>query len=62
MRRATAFFAPVLADRTRRLPAPAELPRISDTAARAWSRGWWAGITVGAVNGMAVAVLAGWLR
>ncbi len=62
MRRATAFFAPLLADRARRLPVPAALPSITDSAARAWSRGWWAGITVGAVNGLAVAVLAGWLR
>lgn len=62
MRRATAFFASLLGQPTQRLRAPAALPQITDTPAREFSRGWWAGIAVGAVNGVALAVLAGWLR
>lgn len=65
MRRA-GFFAPLI-ERSgththRRLRRAADLPRITDVPAREWSRGWWAGIAVGVVNGVAVAVLLGWLR
>lgn len=40
---------------------PSPLPQITD-AASTFARGWWAGAVVGAVNGMALAVLLGWLR
>jgi len=41
---------------------PAPLPQITDAPASAFARGWWAGATVGAVTGMGLAVLLGWLR
>lgn len=42
--------------------APASLPDPEAPAARAWAQGWWAGIAVGAVCGLGVAVLLGVLR
>lgn len=61
--RATAFFA-LLADArpAGRLPQPTALPQITDTPAREFATGWWAGIAVGGVSGVALAVLMGWLR
>ncbi|SFE88291.1 hypothetical protein [Paracidovorax wautersii] len=64
MRRATAFFAPLLdsGPRRQRLRQPGALPQITDTPSREFARGWWAGIAIGLVNGAALAVLLGWLR
>ncbi len=63
MRRATAFFGALVDQQPRqRLPQPGALPHITDEPAREFARGWWAGIAVGAVNGLALAVLLGWLR
>lgn len=45
-----------------RLGRPTEAPAVQQAAAREWAAGWWAGIAVGAINGVALAVLAGWLR
>ncbi len=33
------------------------LPTVADEPKRAWLAGWWAGIAVGAINGLAAAVL-----
>ena len=48
-------------DRTR-MGKPTTPPSVEQAAAREWSLGWWAGNAVGVVNGVALAVLAGWLR
>lgn len=45
-----------------RLRKPSAPPAVEQAAAREWAAGWWAGIAVGAINGVALAVLAGWLR
>lgn len=39
------------------LPPPSPLPTVADDPRRAWSHGWWAGIAVGAINGIGGAVL-----
>lgn len=45
-----------------RMGKPSPTPPIDLAAAREWSLGWWAGNAVGLINGVALAVLAGWLR
>ena len=45
-----------------RMGKPSPTPPIDQAAAREWSLGWWAGNAVGIVNGLALAVLLGWLR
>ena len=39
------------------LPDPEPLPNIADDARSAWLNGWWSGLAVGAINGLAGAVL-----
>lgn len=41
---------------------PTPLPQITDTPAREFASGWWAGIAVGCVCGLGLAVLLGFLR
>lgn len=43
------------------LPPPADLPQVDGVAMRDWARGWYAGLIVGCVNGMGLAVLLGWV-
>ena len=38
-------------------PAPAAPPAVEQAAAHEWAAGWWGGIAVGFVNGVAAAVL-----
>lgn len=45
-----------------RMGKPSPTPPIDQAAAREWSLGWWAGNAVGIVNGLALAVVLGWLR
>ena len=45
-----------------RIGKPTATPAVEQAAAHEWSLGWWAGNAVGIVNGVALAVLAGWLR
>lgn len=35
----------------------ATLPHVADEPRQAWANGWWAGIAVGVINGMALAVI-----
>ena len=51
-----------LGARLRRLGRPSDIPAVEQAAASAWAAGWWGGIAVGVVNGLALAVLLGWLR
>lgn len=43
---------------------PSPLPQVDNPAATAaaFAQGWWAGVAVGAVSSLALAVLVGWLR
>lgn len=43
-----------------RLGKPAELPEV--WSQRDWTTGWLQGLVVGLVNGVGLAVLAGWLK
>ena len=45
-----------------RLGAPTPLPTLHDAEQAAFRSGWWNGMVVGFVLGMATAVLLGWLR
>lgn len=46
-----------------RLQPPTPTPAVEQAAAREWAAGWWAGILVGAVNGLALGpVLFGAVR
>ena len=45
-----------------RLGAPSRIPPVDQAAQAEWVAGWWAGLAVGAVNGVALAVVLGWLR
>lgn len=46
----------------RPLGKPSRIAPVQQAAAYEWAAGWWAGIVVGAVNGVGLAVIAGWLR
>lgn len=49
--------------KTKHLKDPEPLPQVDGVAAREWAMGWWAGIIVGAVNGVSLGILLqGWLR
>lgn len=39
------------------LPAPKPLPSMTEDARTAWLNGWWSGLAIGAINGLAGAVL-----
>lgn len=41
---------------------PTPLPVVQQAAQREWAAGWYTGLPVGLVLGIAVAVLLGWLR
>lgn len=45
-----------------RLHHPEPLPELADAPRAAWHSGWWAGIAVGTVSGMGIAVLLGIAR
>ena len=45
-----------------RLPAPAPLPTLQRREDDAFASGLWHGFVIGAVVGLAAAVLVGWLR
>lgn len=45
-----------------RIGKPTELPVVDEVAKREWAAGWYSGMAVGLINGVALAVLAGWLR
>ena len=47
---------------TARMRKPTALPPVDSAAAREWASGWYAGMLVGIVNGLGLAVLLGWLR
>lgn len=54
--------APRIPFARRPLGKPTAIPPVQQAAAIEWAAGWWAGIVVGLVNGVALAVIAGWLR
>ena len=41
---------------------PTALPVVEQAAQREWAAGWYSGMAVGLINGVALAVLAGWLK
>lgn len=47
---------------TARPMKPTALPVVEQAAQREWAAGWYSGMAVGLINGVALAVLAGWLR
>lgn len=47
---------------TARPMKPTTLPVVEQAAQREWAAGWYSGMAVGLINGVALAVLAGWLR
>lgn len=49
-------FITITFTRLRKLGRPSPLPDISKAEARSWAAGWWAGIAVGLVNGIGLAV------
>ena len=43
--------------RIRRMPDPEPLPEITETPAQAFTAGWWGGIAIGLVIGLAAGIV-----